>query len=153
MSKRGPSSADLHSNQKKPRSLSISPPPPSSFKIVVQAGWDQGKAVDWDSLVRDEGKKDETLGVWTEGRIEPEWVDSLLGKDVIVPGCWVASPTKSQRGFITNFHDNLFTIYFQVLDTFCTISYPDIKKIMDYSQFNIEPQHLPFYIPTVLKLG
>jgi len=127
--------------------------PPNSFKVIVYPKcWRSGIAVDWNALVRDKGE-DETLGVWTEGCVEPEWLDSIIGSDVIVPGHWVNSTSETQRGFITNYRGNLFTIYFTLLDTYCTISYHDLKKVLEYSKFNITPQLLPSYIPTVLRLG
>lgn len=128
--------------------------PPRSFRVIAYPTcWCSGSAFDRKALVRDNDTKEEPLGLWAEGCVEPEWLDSITGSDVIVPGHWVNSTSETQRGFITNYRGNLFTIYFLSLDTWCAISYHDPKKVLDYSQFNITPQLLPSYIPAVLRLG
>lgn len=129
---------------------STSTSPPSSFNVVDPFGTDLYQK----STSRDTRKANYELpGNWTEGRVEPRWIDSLMGVDVIVPGCWVASSAGSQKGFIANFKDGLFEIYLPLLDTNCTVSYNDLKTVIDYSQFYVEPHHLPAQTPMVLKLG
>ena len=128
--------------------------PPNSFRVIAYPKcWCSGSAFDRKALVRDNDTKEEPLGLWAEGCVESEWLDSIIGSDVIVPGHWVSSTSETQRGFITNYRGNLFTIYFLSLDTWCAISYHDLKKVLDYGQFNITPQLLPSYIPAVLRLG
>ena len=138
--------AGNHPSKKKVK-LCLLTPPPSSFNVANPSDFE------WKTSTSGNGNVNVALNDWTEGCVEPRWIQSLIGVDVVIPGYWVGSPAASQRGFIDDFRDDLFTVYFPLLGTNCTISYNDLKTIIDYSQFRVEPHHLPPQTPTVLKLG